>query len=409
MINNYVERAGGNTGRRNSFFYDQQGSGSVSINNTLSGNLATFPYLSSTTNVLASPVTSFVMGGQSVGKLFQGGWPSIETVTAITSADINADGKEEVFVALYYPNERFTKVVYSEGGSRELSEVAYTSTTWRVDHLVAADFGGQGLSVVADFYDVGTGKTQVAGGALNADGKYLLGTGSALLNQSGTNGWKISAMAAGKVAGAAHPQLFTAFSSSGVAQIVRGDGVTSEVGSSHPGFSSGSTLYSSSSWEIPAMTTGKIDGSGTVKLVTAFFQPTTSVKTAIYLGSGSGSDGANDGGLIWQNPTDRVTSLTTGTFDGSQERLITGIASSGVGKIFAQTGTSPINIQGTSLYSSPLWKISGVARAEVSSGGSGDEVLAAFDRSPNDTATQVSAGNGETSVSDDGEAFYKWP
>ena len=406
FINNYIERSGGTTDRRDAFFYSQSTS-DISTNNLLSGNVLTFPYKSGFFNELASPTAPYTnLAAALDSKLYQGGWPTLETPTAVTSADIDNDGKDEIFVALYYPNEHFTKVVYSEGGSRELSEVAYTSSIWQVNHLVAGKFGGQGMTVVADFYDPVAGKTQVAGGSLDADGKYKLGTGNNLIKHDNSGGWRITAMAAGQVAGTTQPQLFSAFTSGGVAQIVRGDGFTNESGASHLGFDNNGVLYSSNKFEIPAMTTGKIDGSGTVKLITAFFHPSVTVQTAIYIGSGSGPNSANDA-LIWSDPTDRVTSLTAGKFDGTNERLITGIKSGTTGKIYAQVGTSPINIKGTLLYSNSVWGIAGVARGEVNASGAGDEVIAAFDRS---TATQIYVGDGVTSATNDGaDALYRGP
>ncbi|HXI52487.1 MAG TPA: right-handed parallel beta-helix repeat-containing protein [Candidatus Saccharimonadales bacterium] len=406
FIDNYIERSGGTTARRNAFFYSQSTS-DVSTNNLLSGNVLTFPYKSGFVNALASPTAPYTNLTAALDpKLYEGGWPTLETPTALTSADINNDGKDEIFVALYYPNEHFTKVVYSEGGSRELSEVAYTSSIWQVNHLVAGNFGGQGVTVIADFYDPSSGKTQVAGGSLDADGKYRLGTGNNLIKHDNSGGWRITAMAAGQVAGTSQPQLFSAFTSGGVAQIVRGDGFTNESGASHPGFDNDGVLYSSSQWQIPAMTTGKVDGSGTVKLVTAFFHPQTTVQSAIYIGSGSGPNSANDA-LLWSDPTDRVTSLTAGKFDGANERLITGIKSGGTGKIYAQVGTSPIDIKGTLLYSNSAWDIAGVARGEVNASGTGDEVIAAFDKS---TATQIYVGDGVTSATNDGsDPLYRGP
>jgi hypothetical protein len=406
FINNYIERSGGTTSRRDAFFYSQS-LGDISTNNSLSGNLLTFPFKTGFVNELASPSTPYTnLAAALNGKLYQGGWPTQETPTAITSADINNDGKDEIFVALYYPNEHFTKVVYSEGGSRELSEVAYTSTSYQVNHLVAGNFGGQGITVIANFYDPSSGKTQVAGGSLDADGKYKLGTGNNLIKHDNSGGWRVTAMTAGQVAGTTQPQLFSAFTSGGVAQIVRGDGFTNESGASHAGFDNSGVLYSSTQWEIPAMATGRVDGSGTVKLVTAFFHPSSTVQTAIYVGSGSGPNGANDA-LLWSDPTDRVTSLTVGKFDGTDERLITGIKSGSTGKIYAQIGTSPINIKGTLLYTSSAWDVAGVARGEVNGSGTGDEVIAAFDKS---TATQIYVGDGTTSATNDGaDALYRGP
>ncbi len=409
FIDNYLERTGDRY-----FFADVIVSGKTppeiyGERNSMSGNVATFPYTLGPIDLRNEGAPYFTGTGQDSPSLFQGATPSLEVPTAVASADIDNDGREEVFVAFYYPNEHFTKVVYSQGGSRELSEVAYVSSFWRVDHLVAGTFGGLGANVIADFYNPSNGHTQVALGALDGDGKFKLGTGPILLNSTGASGWKVSAMAAGKVAGATQTQLFSAFSSGGVQQIVRGDGFTGESGGMQLGFNGGGTLYSSSDWQIPAMTTGNIDGTGVIKLIGAFYRTTGAAKTALYLGSGSGSNGANDGGRFWESTTLRVNALTTGKFDGSQERLVTAASSGTVGKVYLSSGTSPINPTATALYSNSGWTTPAASRTEVNTASGGDELVTAFDRSAN---TQVWFGDGTTALTgaaNDGDALYRWP
>src|SRR5213075_483393 len=96
-------------------------------NNTLSGNLVTFGYGGRHVDLTVTP-TSFVLDAtQATGRYYQGDLPAQEVPTASVSADVDGDGKQEVFVAFNYPDIGFTKVVYSVAGSTELSEVAYSS------------------------------------------------------------------------------------------------------------------------------------------------------------------------------------------------------------------------------------------------------------------------------------------
>lgn len=409
-IGNYADRAG-----RSAFFSDSPNPGEAfCANNHLSGNLLTFSWsgvendLAATSNTGSPP--SFTYGtGQTSSRYYQGDSPTEEAVTASVSADVDGDGKEEVFVALHYPGLGFSKVVYSVAGSNELSEFAYSSNLWQVPALAAADFGGAGMNVIAAFWN-GATSTQIQRGLIDTDGVYRFGAGT-LLDSSGASFWKVTALAAGKVAGALQPKLFTAISTGGVQQIHRGDGFTLPSGGSSAGVSEGSVVYSSGSWAIPAMTTGKVDGSGNVRLVTAFrWLGSGTPKNRIYLGTGATSGGgATDVATVFDDPAITVSALTSGTFDGTNERIVTGVDDGGVGKVYLSSlSGGVVQPLGTLLYSNSAWDIASLTRSETRSTSSGDELVTAFRKTD---GTQIWSGDG-TSASSGATTFdeyYRWP
>ncbi|MBN1609283.1 MAG: right-handed parallel beta-helix repeat-containing protein [Polyangiaceae bacterium] len=248
---NYAEHAGSTA-----FFLSKRGRGeALSTGNLLSGNIVTFGY---------PPWSGIPLTGgdcapgdtrcfrldshQNAARFYQGTQPKEEIVTAMTSADVTGDGEPETFVALYYPALRFTKVVYSDAASpAELTNVAYTSDFWRVEHIVAADFGGRGMHLVTSLYNADNGRTQVYHGAYS-NGKYDLVGGNKLLDSSASSGWRITAMSAGRSGGEALPMLYSAVSRGGSIEIHRGDGITQQTKSSKRGVSDGAPIYSSFQW-----------------------------------------------------------------------------------------------------------------------------------------------------------------
>jgi hypothetical protein len=411
-IGNYADRAG-----RSAFFSDSpelSKGETYSANNHLAGNVLTFSYNGAHNDVAVTGNTgsppSFTYGtNQTSPRYYQGDTPTEEVVTASTSADVDGDQKEDVFVAFHYPGLGFSKVVYSVGGSNELSEVAYSSDLWQVSALTAGDFAGAGVNVIAAFWNGGT-STQIQRGLIDTDGVYRFGAGT-LLNSSGASFWKVTGLAAGKVAGAAQTKLFTAISTGGVQQIHRGDGFTLPSGSTSLGVSEGPLVYSSSNWAIPAMTAGKVDGSGNVRLVTAFrWLGSGTPKNRIYIGTGAASGvGATDVATAFDDPAITISALTSGKFDGSNERLVTGVDDGGVGKVYLSSlSGGVVEPRGTLLYSNSAWDIASLTRSETRSTSSGDELVTAFHKSNGD---QIWSGNG-TSASSGAtglDEYYRWP
>jgi hypothetical protein len=399
VIANYVESSG-----EAAFLTDSDQSGSYSTNIEVRDNVFTFGYMSQASGlVLASHPSSFsIAASQSGGAFFQPNQPTQEDVTAIAVGDIDGDGNNETFVALHYPDLDFTKVVYTDGVNKTLSRVAYTSTFYKVTAMTVGNFDGTGpAEVVTAFYNPSNEQTQVHRGVLT-DGSYSLVGGGKLLDTIGASGWKVTALAAGAFSGTV-PKLYTAASIAGTTQIHRGNGVTAQSGSSSPGVADGTIVYSSTSWTIPAMTTGKIDSSGALKLVTAFhWIGSGSAKNRIYMGDGSAGSGAT-GAVIFDDPSWEVRALATGKLDGSATRLVSAFEVAGTGKVYLSDASA--QALGTSLYSSSSWAINAVAVGNLDGAGAGDEVITAFDRS---LATQVHAGDGTTSATNMGE-YYRWP
>jgi hypothetical protein len=406
VLANYVERAG--TG---SFAADSpSGVESFSTGIVLKDNLLTFGYNGDADVPLTDSDSSSsfnIDANQSTGTFFQGVLSSNEQVTASVTAnidtDINNDGKPETFLALYYPDLGFTKVVYSTGGSLLSARVAYSSSSWKVTAMTAGDFDGSGVPQIITAFEKSDGtQTQVQRGLLTA-GTYKLVGGGKLLDSSGSSVIRVTALAAGTFSGTT-AKLYSASSSSGTQSIVRGNGVTPQSGSTVTGFNDGTTIYSSSSWTMPAMTTGKIDASGNLKLITAFhWVGTGSPKNRIYIGDATATNGATNGGTIFDNGAQTVRALATGKFDGTNERLISAYDDGGVARLYlsGSTGTA----QATSLYSSSSWAITALAAGNVDSASTGDEIVTSFDST---TKTQVHAGDGTASATNVGP-LYVWP
>ncbi len=409
VIGNYVESSvEGTSTDPSAYLTDSLQSGVYSKNIEVRDNLLTFGYMSKPQSIdLTGHSSSFVIdAAQSTGLFFQPNQPTEEDVTAMAVADIDGDGLSETFVALHYPDLGFTKVVYSDGRSQTLSRVAYTSTLFKVTSMAVGNFDGTGpVEVVSAFYSPSNDLTQVHRGVL-ADGTYSLVGGGKLLDSIGSAGWKVTAMTAGQFSGTV-PKLYTAVSISGTQQIHRGDGITPQSGASKLGVSDGTIIYSSNNWAIPAISTGKIDSSGALKLITAFrWLGSGSPTNRIYLGDASVTNGATNGGTIFESSTWQVRGLATGKLDGSATRLISAFDAEGTGKLYLSNSSA--QAQGTSLYSNSTWDIAAIAVGNTDSASAGDEVTTAFDQP---SATQVHSGDGTTSGSGATNvgSYYRWP
>jgi hypothetical protein len=159
------------------------------------------------------------------------------------------------------------------------------------------------------------------------------------------------------------------------------------------------------------MTAGKVDGSGNVRLVTAFrWLGSGTPKNRIYIGTGAASGvGATDVATAFDDPAITISALTSGKFDGSNERLVTGVDDGGVGKVYLSSlSGGVVEPRGTLLYSNSAWDIASLTRSETRSTSSGDELVTAFHKSNGD---QIWSGNG-TSASSGAtglDEYYRWP
>jgi hypothetical protein len=399
---NYLERAG-----RTSFFLEGDlRSEATSIANELEGNVATFPYGSSTIDVINNEAAFIVAPGQRSPDLVQGAKPTQERVTAVASGDIDGDGAPEVFVALSYPELGFTKLVYTGGRSpHELRKVAFTSTYFSVEHLAIADFGGEGTHLVANLYNSSSEHTKVVRGQLEDDGSYAISADSArvLLEVSGEPGWKITAMTAGKLDDQAFPSLFTAFQSPGGSEIHRGDGVT--PGGLVPGVSGGAPLDSAADEWVTALAVGELGPDLAPSLVAAF-QSSSSARSRIHYGNGGLGSGATNGGVLLEDDPRQVRALTFGAFTDQGPLLVAALATDGAGEVYSMSqgdGLGPL------LHTSSL-PVTGLAAADLISNGaaaSDELVVAAGDElvSKVTLGDGTSSGTGGTSLG----TLYSWP
>jgi hypothetical protein len=393
--NNYLERAG-----NGNFFVDGPSSGEpASVNNELVGNVATFS-TTGATNVLVNKASSFVItGDQGTGKLFQGTTSTDEHVVASVAADIDGDGKQEVFVALNYPALGFTKIVYSDGGSSHLRTVAYSSNLWQVKALAAGDFTGAGTQkVVAVFYRASTDRTQIAAGSV-VDGAYRFSAATTLADMTG---WDVSAITAGKFGTDTTDKLITAVTTGGQQKIFRGDGVTAASGSSIPGVDNGSPLYSNNNWRVQALTNCKLNGS-TNQLISGFrWLGSGAPLNRIYTGDGV-TTGAST--FIFSDATKVVTALACGKLGGASVQLATGFDVAGVGTVYTSNGIG--SLLSKKVYENTFWDITALAAAQVDPD-TNDELITAFDSA---IKTEVHTGDGTTlsSGATNVGTFYKNP
>ena len=373
-INNYIERSGSGV-----FFADSPSGGEPqSVNIVLSGNVATFGGEGVTASLYNRAASFVLQANQDSGKFVQGTASADEKVAATAIADIDSDGKPEVFVALNYPTLGFSKIVYSDGGGAQpyLRNAAYSNSGWQVKALAAGDFSGSGTKVVAAWYHAGTNKTQIATGAL-VDGTYRFGAGTKLGETSGSGLWDVTAMTAGRFGSDSTDSLITAAVVGSIQKVFRGDGKTAMAGASMPGVDNGTPIYSSASWRIPAMTNGTISGS-TNSLITAFrWVGSGSPKNRIYLGDGTTGVATAS---IFDDATDKViTSLAFGRLNGTTQRLAIGFDVSGVGTIYTSDGTLT-NLLQNKVYENQFWDITALSAGRIDTD-TDHELLVAFDNS----------------------------
>jgi hypothetical protein len=382
----------------NAFFTDSPNNTAEkpSANNQLSGNVATFSATGKEMALADDPTifTSPDDPDQYTGKEFQGISSSDEQVVATALADVDGDGKNEVFVALNYPTLGYSKIVYSDGGGSEpnLRTVAYSSNQFLVNGLAAGNFTGTGTQVVASFYRAATNTSQITVGSL-VNGIYRFSAGTRIGQAAGTlTVWHVTAMTAGKFGSDTTDKLITAAVVNGTQYVFRGDGKSPVSGSSMPGVNNGTPLYSNANWRVNALTNGKVCGSSTNSLVSGFtWVGGGSAINRVYCGNGI--DGAATTRLI-DDASKVVTALAVGKFDGVNPRLATAVKSGTTASVYLSDGTNPL---AQKLYNSGYWTVTALSAGRIETDGdSDDELLGAFDAS---TETQVQWGDGVTTSS----------
>lgn len=319
-----------------------------------------------------------------------------EIVTATASADVDGDGKAEVFVALYYPKLHYTKVVYSDGGQHELRNVAFASASWQITALTALhEPGSAKAQLVSALYQPDQDQTRIFVGKAVA-GQYRLLAGNLLHESSGAAGWKVNALTAGNFVGDEAEELLVAAVVNGVQQIQRGDGHTPQSGAAMPGVS-GALLYSSPKLRVVALAHG-IFANAKESVVTAFAASAADGQNAVYLGDGVTTAADQQ---IFDAKDKPILALTVAKLGGQAARVVTVLDEAGTTRVYAGTTS---NVTAKRLSDGAGWRVTSLTAARLDEDAD-DELVAAFDQPDK---TQVRWGNGTKSL-DDGGILYSFP
>ncbi len=321
-----------------------------------------------------------------------------EVVTATASADVDGDGKAEIFVALYYPKLHYSKVVYSDGGQRALRNVAFASASWQVSALTAIrEPGGTKAQIVSALYQPEQEQTRIQVGKATA-GQYRLNAGSLLHESSGPTAWKVNALSAGNFIGDEADELLVAAVVNGVQQIQRGDGRTPQSGAAMPGVS-GAVLYSSPKLRVVALTHGVLakGKESVVTAVRAMTPGTDAPQNAVFVGDGITTAADQQ---VFDSKTNPIQALTVAKLAG-QTRLVTVIDEAGTTRVYVGTTGS---LTARRLYDVAAWRVTSLTAANLDEDAD-DELVAGFDQPDK---TQVRWGNGTKGL-DDGGIIYSFP
>jgi hypothetical protein len=416
--NNYLERL-------NKYCFGRQ---DTEVHESLTGNVCTFqqktaaldPFSGDASTTLTATSPTFYLGTisgthpnetgtpdtyqstnrymQTVNDPVNGTSTLDEVVTASTAADLNGDGKPEVFVALYYPTLHYSKVVYSDGGNNNLRTVAYTNTEWKITAMTAIrPANGAPVEIAAAFYLGLNDMTQIWVGKRAADGRYNLNGGTKLYEGTGASAWKVSAMTAGRFGMDFEDVLVTAAVSNGVQEIWRGDGHSAQSGASQAGVAI-TKIYSSANWRVPAMTNGVISGGVNSLIVAYHWVASSTALNRIY--TADGVAGANSVQIL-PDTTKQITAMTVGKLGGSTPRLVTAFDTGSAGQVYPWTGTT---IAASPIYSNGSWRVTSLATAQVDAAAN-DQLVTSLDLS---TRTLVTWGDGTTGVTNGG-TLYSFP
>jgi hypothetical protein len=383
---NYVDRSG-----KYGFISGYSRSGeTTSSGNIITYNTVTFPYPRPffpsirliCRNSGPCDGSTFIDYGQ---RLFEGSNPDREEVGAIAAGDFNGDGKSELIVAFNYDN--LTKVVRTTGGrDRYLQKVLYLSRDHAVDEFATGDFDGSGKDQILTYFTHRvTGSTTI-----------YRGNGTSSLTDHGliysSTHWKISAMTGGDFDGDGRSEVIAALSSfSAGSHLYHGDGTSSVINLG--------PLYTGTGWYFPALTAGDFDHDGKDELVSVFDRPGA---TRIYRGDGTSS--ARNYGLVYSSTIWEIPALTAGFFNGdSVPRLVTAFKhrDSNETRIYNGNGvTSATNIR---IYSSTAWRVSSLSAGQFDTD-SLEELATAFTWP---TRNQIWAGDGTSSATNQ-KIFHRW-
>jgi hypothetical protein len=204
--------------------------------------------------------------------------------------------------------------------------------------------------------------------------------------------WDITAMTAGDFDGNGRSEVITAFrNEAGENRLYSGNGTT--------GVTNLARLFSSTRWSFPALTSGDFDHDGTDEVVAVFHRPN---ETRIYRGDGTSS--ALNHGLVYSSKIWEVPALTAGFFNGdSGPRLVTAFRHRDSDETRIYNGNGTTSATGTLIYSNTAWRVSGLAAGHFDTD-SLEEAATAFTWP---TRNQIWAGDGSSSATNQ-KIFHRW-
>ena len=206
----------------------------------------------------------------------------------------------------------------------------------------------------------------------------------------------ILAMTSGDFGGIGHDVVISSFLQGNQNYLYRGDGKNS--------LTNLGTIFASTSWRVTSMTSGDFDGDGRDELVNAQqYQPSTYTR----LSRGNGTTSAINFGDLYQSSTYAVRAVAGGYFESTAyPTLITALwrHSDGFNNVYHH-GYSSSPISGTNVFAS-LWDVADLHSGQYHTSAV-EEVVAAFQNTVNPTGSEVHPGDGTTSLYNYG-TFHKW-
>lgn len=222
------------------------------------------------------------------------------------------------------------------------------------------------------------------------------GNGSSSLTSGGkiytSTTWDVTAMTAGDFDGDGIDESVIALKASdNETRLYRGNGVSSIL-------NLGKFYTSYGVWSVPAMTAGDFNNDGKDELISALHK---SSETRIYRGNATSS--ALNYGYFYSSSSWDIPAMAAGNYgDGTTPQLVTAFKLKSTGKVDIYNGDTT-SATGNRIYTSSSWDVSGLA-AGVFGTGSSDMLTTAFTRP---SATQIWAGNGTSSATSD-KTFHRW-
>jgi hypothetical protein len=262
--------------------------------------------------------------------------PTHPEVTAATSFDAEGDETVELVVAL--DGDGVSRVLRSKLRPYFLGDVLWSSVSGdRVLAMTSGDFDGDGDDELITAIDHADGSRRIWAGTGAAWGNGLTNLGMIYESPSGS-GWTIKAMTAGNFTAGPGDELLTAFEIPNETRVYLGHGTGAN------GATDISIVYQlANSWKISAMATGDF---GTLSSGSQAGDGVPDVATAfsipgetrVYVGNGTDSLTLRE---IFRSTTDHVTAMAAGELDGDGDTdLMTALQTGDTVRVYRGNGWS---------------------------------------------------------------------